>query len=481
MISIAYSAPCIVDMENRDVIRNDYTFHETIQSEHFIIHFTTANVDSQDVFGTWYNLQSNFGYAQSIIDHLEAAYAAYINTGWEAPPPDCDESILNIDSPQHCNNFGGNSLYDVYIANDAAGMVVPENPYSVEPYTGGYTSFMKISTLLNEYDELPSWSQHVIAHELHHSIQLRYGYSVSGQAGNYMYNGWLFEQTATYMENVIYPNSIHLSTMLGNCNVSTPLTYPEHNIDHGVDIYQYRSALWQKFMVESYGDSSIIRLIWEEYGDQYATGNGVSLFPIYDNAIKQVTTNEIELSNAYQDYAAWRYFSGDRNISNEHFLNGHSYCTASTIDINESPIMLSSEKGAARFIQLAPNSNNIQLNSIWASTMQIQHVTESGNITNHNLTNDNSYLQLNNTNNENHALLLTTKYTGNPHEEVSVYISENILQGDINGDGVIDVLDIIILVNLILFGDYNPIADLNEDGIVNILDIVIYRNIILNN
>ena len=53
------------------------------------------------------------------------------------------------------------------------------------------------------------------------------------------------------------------------------------------------------------------------------------------------------------------------------------------------------------------------------------------------------------------------------------------MQGDLNGDGVIDVLDLVLLVNMILFGEYSTIADLNEDGVVNILDIVIYRNIIL--
>ena len=76
-------------------------------------------------------------------------------------------------------------------------------------------------------------------------------------------------------------------------------------------------------------------------------------------------------------------------------------------------------------------------------------------------------------------MLLTSKYTENPSQAITVYISSNVLQGDLNGDGTIDVLDIIMLVNLILFGEYNSNADLNEDGVINILDIVIYRNIIL--
>ena len=78
MVTELYSSSCIVDVGNREIVRNEFTFHETIQSEHFVIHFTTADVDSQEVFGEWYNLQSNFGYAQSIIDHLEVAYSIFI-------------------------------------------------------------------------------------------------------------------------------------------------------------------------------------------------------------------------------------------------------------------------------------------------------------------------------------------------------------------------------------------------------------------
>ena len=38
--------------------------------------------------------------------------------------------------------------------------------------------------------------------------------------------------------------------MLANCNITTPLTFPELGIDYPGDLYQYRSALWQKYLVE---------------------------------------------------------------------------------------------------------------------------------------------------------------------------------------------------------------------------------------
>ena len=52
--------------------------------------------------------------------------------------------------------------------------------------------------------------------------------------------------------------------------------------------------------------------------------------------------------------------------------------------------------------------------------------------------------------------------------------------GDINGDGSLDVIDVVIMINLILEEDYEVIADMNEDGQLDVLDVVILINDILN-
>ena len=55
------------------------------------------------------------------------------------------------------------------------------------------------------------------------------------------------------------------------------------------------------------------------------------------------------------------------------------------------------------------------------------------------------------------------------------------IPGDINNDGVVDVLDVIELVNMILNNsNYTENADLNADGIINVVDIVELVNIVLN-
>ena len=53
--------------------------------------------------------------------------------------------------------------------------------------------------------------------------------------------------------------------------------------------------------------------------------------------------------------------------------------------------------------------------------------------------------------------------------------------GDVNDDGALNILDIVIIANIILGSAENvPDADVNQDGQVNILDIVALANMILN-
>ena len=52
--------------------------------------------------------------------------------------------------------------------------------------------------------------------------------------------------------------------------------------------------------------------------------------------------------------------------------------------------------------------------------------------------------------------------------------------GDINEDGILNILDIVALVNLVLVGEYNPMGNMNDDETLNILDIVTLANLVLS-
>ncbi len=80
----------------------------------------------------------------------------------------------------------------------------------------------------------------------------------------------------------------------------------------------------------------------------------------------------------------------------------------------------------------------------------------------------------------------SSSYMDETVEFSSSFLSElacesDYILGDINGDAIINVLDIIMLVNLILDGESpSPVSDINNDNTLNVLDIISLVNIILD-
>jgi len=57
---------------------------------------------------------------------------------------------------------------------------------------------------------------------------------------------------------------------------------------------------------------------------------------------------------------------------------------------------------------------------------------------------------------------------------------DDTLRGDLNDDGVLNILDVVLMVNMVLGDGYDESADMNGDGIINVLDIVTLINAILS-
>jgi len=60
----------------------------------------------------------------------------------------------------------------------------------------------------------------------------------------------------------------------------------------------------------------------------------------------------------------------------------------------------------------------------------------------------------------------------------SLFINHNAQLGDMNGDGGINISDVVIMVGLTLNNDYDENGDINSDGIINVQDIILLINII---
>ena len=67
------------------------------------------------------------------------------------------------------------------------------------------------------------------------------------------------------------------------------------------------------------------------------------------------------------------------------------------------------------------------------------------------------------------------------HRPVALKLTSDIIvSGDINTDGIINILDVVMIVNIIINNEYSILADINSDETIDILDIVQLINIILN-
>ena len=66
------------------------------------------------------------------------------------------------------------------------------------------------------------------------------------------------------------------------------------------------------------------------------------------------------------------------------------------------------------------------------------------------------------------------------HRPMFLALDSSGITGDLNGDGAIDILDVITIVNLVLSGEYELLGDINLDGVINVMDVVILVNSILN-
>ena len=121
--------------DQRDFDRIEYMYPQFIESSHFRVHFTLEDADSSYWNDQWMTHQSTIEYATTVLEQAEFAYSIYENSGWQMPPLDCDESIIDIDDLDHCNNYGGNALYDIYIGlvQGPAAAVVQENPSTSLP------------------------------------------------------------------------------------------------------------------------------------------------------------------------------------------------------------------------------------------------------------------------------------------------------------------------------------------------------------
>jgi|GEM_PF-3567635 len=284
----------------RPVITNE----QIRNTPNFKIHYTITGFDS-----------TSQNWIDSMAVYLEYARNRDSALGWPVPPPD--------------NNHGGDNLYDIYVHKDIIedqdrflGLTARDGTTNNISYPDGQMSWIELVTSQDSLKPLtiPRWDRlrALVAHELHHSIQLVYS-STEEKA--------FYENTSVYMEHVVYRAIDRLPYFLNQEN--SPLT---DYLDRGLFLkppsnFWYAGGLWPRFLHEYY-DSTILSKIWDKLGrDQ-----GLNTVTGIDDVL-QANPYHSSLDVALTEYAVWKYFTGTRADAH-HFKNANAYPTSSVMVVD---------------------------------------------------------------------------------------------------------------------------------------------------
>jgi hypothetical protein len=226
-------------------------------TEHFLIHYTLSGQDGVDPADG--NQNGLPDYVEQVAEALEFSWQTEVEEyGWAPPPADFGS--------------GGDDRIDVYIEDimgegyagyaDSEGGYVGDNPNTPETEHHAYHSYLGLD---NDYvevlddpitEETPTQlMQATVAHEFNHVLQ-----------GGYDDNDphfWLYEATATWMEDEVYPDVndgvYYLDSLFGSPDTCLVAELP---VREGT-AHWYATWLFLRMLSERYG-REVVRTMWEE-------------------------------------------------------------------------------------------------------------------------------------------------------------------------------------------------------------------------
>ena len=270
--------------------------------------------------------------ANGIPDYIDLALVVLDST-WVL-----EVEQLGYNPPPSDNGLGGGDEYDVYVIDIGGryyGFAYPEK--------SGATTYSHLEIDNNFTD--PGYKETsgldalrvTIAHEFHHAIQFGY---YAGQDGS-----WWQESTATWMEEVAYPQIDDYLQYL-----TYFLSEPQRALNSGPygSNHTYGSAIFSHFLDQHYGPNfeSLIReeeqqhspdviairarthlnrLIWEEIKERKSVH-----LDHFDHVISQVEPGGLGV--AMGEFAVWNYFTNNRHRGT-YYAEGDKYPTVPTRDI----------------------------------------------------------------------------------------------------------------------------------------------------
>ncbi|HEX8101755.1 MAG TPA: MXAN_6640 family putative metalloprotease [Solirubrobacteraceae bacterium] len=229
------------DSDDRDGDRGvgaEYTVAEAppVCSEQFCVHYVRTTADAPPLAdGDGDGVPD---YVQRMRDEFELVRGREnAELGWPEPPSD--------------GTRGGDARLDIYVADLDPGYYGYASPDSQQPDGGSLHAYQVMDDDYAEF-ALPTVALQVTAaHEYNHVLQFGINPGLEG---------WMFEATATWMEEQVHPEADdYLQYIPGwarSAGVGVPLTTFQ---DDGS--FQYGSAVWNHFLSAHYGPA-VVRDAW---------------------------------------------------------------------------------------------------------------------------------------------------------------------------------------------------------------------------
>jgi len=252
--------PAALDDPDRPDLTGDVLVHG---SEHFLVHFTLSGRDAAS--STDNNANGVADYVEAVAEAMEFAWQVEIvQLGWAAPPSD--------------GGIGGDARYDVYLEDiyddGTAGYTdggyrdttVGDNPNTPAIETDASHSYISLDNDYREQNIFPPVDimRVTAVHELNHAIQ--FGYDGDEPAD------WLWEATATWMEDVVY-DDVNDQDYYLDAVFSSPDTCQIAEGEEGTDNEGHWYGMWifLRYISEHYGNE-VIRVMWENMATQDGYG-----------------------------------------------------------------------------------------------------------------------------------------------------------------------------------------------------------------
>lgn len=197
--------------------------------------------------------------------------------------------------------------WDVYVSNlGNYGYSTPENAAPTERYPHGVTSFIQMDNDFNStYTKGLDGMRVTAAHEFFHTVQL----GMRNFPSTKLDSRWLYEATATWMEDVAYESVNDYLQYLPH--YFSTLHRPFYTFN---GLHEYGLSIFFHMLEEKYG-ADIVRRLWEEFAIQ-------EQFEALENVLRsQGSSFAMELT----DHMVWNYFTGMRADTTQFYPEGRAY------------------------------------------------------------------------------------------------------------------------------------------------------------